>query len=185
LSLATLQRKPSYLFLFTRWSFCLPSSRGRSRARQRRGAGRWRWTSASRAGRASMVVHGCTRGGAWLCTNPTAVLWPPVGGGPSRAAAATDKEAAAANCAAARAQGIVRLAAKEGRGRAGALGSANRVQQWSSCSLLEQRQELADGINGGRGEREAGSERAREGRASEPEEASGARLSLQEGAATR
>ena len=41
LSLAILQRKPSYLFLFTCWSFSLPSSRGRSRARQRRGAGRF------------------------------------------------------------------------------------------------------------------------------------------------
>ena len=44
----------------------------------------------------------------------------------------------------------MRLAAKEGHGRAGAPSSANRVQQWPSCSLREQQQELADGINGGR-----------------------------------
>ena len=50
----------------------------------------------------------------------------------------------------ARALGLVRLVAKEGRGRAGAPGSANRVQQRSSCSLRKQQQELADGINGGR-----------------------------------
>ena len=50
----------------------------------------------------------------------------------------------------ARALGLVQLAAKEGRGYAGALGSTNRVQQRSSCSLRKQQQELADGINGGR-----------------------------------
>ena len=50
----------------------------------------------------------------------------------------------------ARALGLVRLAVKEGRGRVGALGSANHVQQRSSYSLREQQQELADGINGGR-----------------------------------
>jgi len=36
LSLAILQRKPSYLFLFTRWSFSLPSSRSHSRGRRLR-----------------------------------------------------------------------------------------------------------------------------------------------------
>jgi hypothetical protein len=39
----------------------------------------------ARAGRASMMVHGRSHGGAWLGTRSTIAIWPPVGDGLSRA----------------------------------------------------------------------------------------------------
>ena len=81
--------------------------------------------------------------GAWLRQGPR---WPAV----ARPRTAVDMQRRRRTVKWARALGLVRLAAKEGRGRAGAPGLANRMQQWSSCSLRKQQQELADGINGGR-----------------------------------
>ena len=88
-------------------------------------------------------MRGPMRIGAWLRQGPR---WPAV----AQPRTAVDMHRRRRTVQWARALGLVRLATKEGRGRVGAPGLANRVQQRSSCSLREQQQELADGINGDR-----------------------------------
>ena len=76
-------------------------------------------------------TRGPLRIGAWLRQGPR---WPAV----ARPRTAVDMQRRRRTVQWARALGLVRLAAKESRGRAGASGSANRVQKRSSCSLREQ-----------------------------------------------
>ena len=100
-----------------------------------------RWSDGDEEWRRS--TRGPMRIGAWLRQGP---WWPAV----ARPRTAVNMQRRRRTVQWARALGLVRLAAKEGRGRVGAPGSASRVQQRSSYSLRKQQQELADGINGDR-----------------------------------